>query len=138
MTLTLEDRLAITELISMHGHLVDAGQLDRLDRLFTPDVVYDVTDFGQDPLIGLPAVRQAALALGAGNPVAHHVTNVVVHEGADGRVRARSKGLGVRADGTCGSVTYDDTLVRTSDGWRISHRVLTARRVPLNGVTGTG
>src|SRR5690349_1504811 len=107
MTLTLEDRLAIGELIALHGHLVDDGELDRLDELFTPDVVYDVTDFGQDPLVGLAAVREAALALGDGNPVAHHVTNVVVHETADGQVRARSKGLGIRADGTCGSVTYD-------------------------------
>ena len=138
MTLTLEDRLAISELIALHGHLVDDGELDRLDELFTPDVVYDVTDFGQDPLTGLPAIREAALALGAGNPVAHHVTNVVVREAADGGVRARSKGLGVRTDGSCGSVTYDDILVRTPDGWRISHRTVTARRVPLNGVPRSG
>ncbi|MFI2205365.1 nuclear transport factor 2 family protein [Streptomyces sp. NPDC020192] len=134
MTLTLEERLAIGELIALHGHFVDDGELDRMDELFTPDVVYDLTDFGQDPLVGLTAFREASLALGDGNPVAHHVTNVVVHETADGQVRARSKGLGIRADGTCGSVTYDDTLVRTPDGWRISHRTLTARRVPLNGV----
>ncbi|MEV6112970.1 nuclear transport factor 2 family protein [Streptomyces sp. NPDC052109] len=138
MALTLEDRFAITELISLHGHFVDDGQLDRLEELFTPEVVYDLTDFGQDPLVGVAAMRAAALALGAGNPVAHHVTNVVVLESADGRVRARSKALGVRADGSCGSATYDDTLVRTPDGWRISHRRLCARRVPLNGVTGPG
>ncbi|MEU9481484.1 nuclear transport factor 2 family protein [Streptomyces sp. NPDC048191] len=136
MALTLEDRLAITELISLHGHLVDEGQLDRLAELFTPDVVYDVSDFGQGPLVGVAAIRAAAVALGAGNPVAHHVTNVVVREAADGRVRVRSKGLGVMADGSCGSATYDDTVVRTLDGWRISHRKLSARRVPLNGVTG--
>ncbi|OIJ88997.1 polyketide cyclase [Streptomyces sp. MUSC 14] len=138
MTLGLEDRLAIGELIALHGHVVDDGQLDRMDELFTPDIVYDVSDFGQEPLVGLAAVRDAALALGDGNPVAHHVTNIVVREEADGRVRARSKGLGVRADGTCGSVTYDDVLVRTPDGWRISHRTLTARRVPLNGVHRSG
>ncbi|EST36213.1 nuclear transport factor 2 family protein [Streptomyces roseochromogenus] len=138
MALTLEDRFAITELISMHGHLVDDGQLDRLDELFTPDVVYDLTEFGQDPLVGVAAIREAALTLGAGNPVAHHVTNVVVLESADGRARARSKGLGVMADGSCGSATYDDTLVRTPDGWRISHRKLSVRRVALNGVTRSG
>lgn len=138
MPLTLEDRIAVTELISMHGHLVDDGRLDRLEELFTPDVVYDLTDFGRGPLVGPAAIREAALALGDGNAVAHHVTDVVVREGADGRVRARCKGLGVRADGTCGSVTYDDILVRTPDGWRISHRVLTARRVPLNGVHRSG
>ncbi|MGD6743160.1 nuclear transport factor 2 family protein [Streptomyces sp. BH106] len=71
MALDSTDRLAITELLSLHGHLIDSGELDRLDELFTPDVVYDVTDFGQPPLHGPAAIKDAALALGAGNPVAH-------------------------------------------------------------------
>lgn len=135
MSLDLEDRLAITELISSHGHLIDDGSLDRLEELFTADVVYDLTDFGQEPLSGVAAIREAAWALGAANPVAHHVTNVVVTALADGRAEVRSKGLGVRADGSCGSVSYDDTVVRTPDGWRISRRKVTARRAPLGGTT---
>ncbi|MFF7930248.1 hypothetical protein RKD27_008647 [Streptomyces sp. SAI-126] len=134
MTLALEDRLAVTELIALHGHLVDAGALDRLHEVFTPDVCYDLSDFGQGELTGLDAIEEAALALGAGNPVAHHVTNVFVEEITDGRVHARSKGLGVMADGSCGSVTYEDTVVRVGAGWRISHRRVLARRVPLNGL----
>lgn len=135
MSLTLEDRLAIGELVSLHGHLVDDGSLDRLEEVFTPDVVYDLTDFGQGPLFGVEAVRAAAWALGGANPVAHHVTNVVVTASADGRVLVRSKGLGVKADGSCGSVSYDDTVVRTAGGWRISHRKVSPRRVPLGGMT---
>ncbi|TWV38549.1 nuclear transport factor 2 family protein [Streptomyces misionensis] len=131
MSLALEDRLAIAELVSSHGHLVDDGCLDRLAELFTVDVVYDLTEFGQEPLHGVAAVREAARALGAANPVAHHVTNVVVSHSPDGRVRVRSKGLGIKADGSCGSVSYDDTLVRTGDGWRISHRKVSPRRAPL-------
>ncbi|MGA5822876.1 nuclear transport factor 2 family protein [Kitasatospora sp. NPDC094028] len=138
MSHTLEDRLAIHELISLHGHLVDDGSLDRFDELFTSDVVYELTDFGQGPLLGLDAVREAAWALGLANPVAHHVTNVVVTASADGRVHVRSKGLGIKADGSCGSVSYDDTVVRTADGWRISHRKVSARRVPLGGMTNSG
>jgi hypothetical protein len=135
MTLALEDRLAVAELIAMHGHLVDAGELDRTHEVFTADVVYDLSDFGQGELVGLAALKEAALALGAGNPVAHHVTNVVVEEVADGRVRALSKGLGVMANGSCGSVAYEDTVVRVdTGGWRISRRRLLARRVPLNGL----
>ena len=135
MALSLEDRLAITELIALHGHLADEGELDRLAEVFTPDVEYDVTDFGQGTLTGLTQLVDAALALGAANPVAHHVTNVVIEELADGRVRARSKGLGIRTDGSCGSVTYEDTVVRVGTGWRIARRKVTARRVPLNGLT---
>jgi hypothetical protein len=121
-------------LIGLHGHLVDEGELDRLAEVFTPDVEYDLSDFGQATVTGLAALRDAAIALGAGNPVAHHVTNVVVEELADGRVRGRSKGLAIRADGSCGSVTYVDTVVRVATGWRISRRSVSARRVPLNGL----
>jgi hypothetical protein len=121
------------DLISMHGHLIDAGELDRLDELFTADVVYDVTDFGFGPLEGLAAMRDAALALGAGNPVGHHVTNIVLTEVGEHRVRALSKGIGINADGTCGSVTYEDVIVRGERGWRIGHRTVLARRAPLGG-----
>lgn len=115
MALTAEDRTAITELISMHGHLVDAGEvdageLDRLHELFTADVTYDVTDLGAGSLEGLAAIREAARTLGELNPVGHHVTNIVLTELADDRVRALSKGIGINADGTSGSVTYEDTI----------------------------
>jgi ketosteroid isomerase-like protein len=130
---TTEDRIAIAELIALHGHLVDEGQLDRLDELFTPDVVYDASAFGQEPMRGVAAVRSAALALGDRNPVAHHVTNVVVTAVDERTAIVRSKGLGVGADGSVGSVTYLDTVVRTDDGWRISHRAIRPRRTPLGG-----
>lgn len=132
MALSAHDRTAISDLIASHGHLVDAGRLDSLHTLFTADVAYDVTDLGGTVLEGLDAIRHAALALGAGNPVAHHVTNTVLTEVSDTEVRALSKGLGVNTDGTCGSVTYEDTVVMTTGGWRISHRKVQARRVPLN------
>ncbi|MEO3756260.1 nuclear transport factor 2 family protein [Streptomyces sp. B6B3] len=131
MALPAEDRTAITELVYLHGHLIDGGELNRLDELFTPDVVYDVTDLGQEPLRGIDELRQAALALGDLNPVGHHVTNLVLTEVGADRVRARSKGIGINADGTCGSVTYDDDIVRTRDGWRIAYRRVAARRTPL-------
>lgn len=133
MALSIEDRTVISELIAMHGHLCDEGELDRLDELFTDDVVYDVTDFGQEPLTGVEAIRAAAVALGDANPVGHHVTNIVLTEGDDGEVHARSKGIGINMDGTSGSVTYEDTFVLTGQGWRISYRKVVARRVPLGG-----
>ena len=46
MTLTTDDRVAIYELIALHGHLMDAGEFDRLGELFTNDFVYDVEAFG--------------------------------------------------------------------------------------------
>ncbi|MEV0601632.1 nuclear transport factor 2 family protein [Streptomyces sp. NPDC050315] len=134
MALAAEDRTAIAELLALHGHLFDEGELHRLDELFTADVVYDVSDFGQPPLKGVRAISEAAFALGEAIPVGHHVTNIVLTELPDGGgVHARSKGIGVNADGTCGTVTYEDTVVRAADGWRISHRRVLARRAPLGG-----
>jgi hypothetical protein len=133
MAFTADDRTEITELISMHGHLCDSGELDRLEELFTPDLVLDVSDLGQEPLLGVAACAAAARALGELNPVGHHVTNTVITEAPDGGVHALSKGLGVNADGTVGSVTYEDTVVRTPRGWRISHRKIRAHRAPLGG-----
>jgi SnoaL-like domain len=124
-----DDRIAVTDLINQHGHLVDAGE--RFDQLFTADAQYDVTDLGGGVIAGADALWEAGLALGDNNPVAHHVTNIVLSEVGPDEVTAKSKGLGVMADGSCGSVTYEDTVVRTTNGWRISHRRVLARRRPL-------
>ncbi|NUP02400.1 MAG: SnoaL-like domain-containing protein [Nonomuraea sp.] len=130
MALSEQDRTDITDLINLHGHLVDAGELDEAGDLFTPDVTYD---YGRGSAHGVAALREAALALGAANPVGHHVTNLVITPIDDHSARVRSKGIGVMADGTAGSVVYEDVVTRRPDGWKIGHRKVTARRVPLGG-----
>jgi SnoaL-like domain len=126
-----EDRLAIHEVIARHGHLFDAGEFDRLEEIFTFDIRYDVADMGGGVLEGIPAIIAAARALGDQNPLAHHVTNIVVETLAENSASARSKGFGVMTDGTTGTVTYADDLVRTPVGWRIRRRVVRLRRRPL-------
>ncbi|WP_030443758.1 nuclear transport factor 2 family protein [Actinoplanes subtropicus] len=129
--MNVSDRLAIHELLGLHGHLMDAGEFDRLGELFTPDVVYDLSAYGAGELHGPEAIAAAGRALGDRNPVGHHVTNIVVREDADGTVRAVSKGIGVLTDGSTGSVVYADELRNTADGWRIARRTVTPRRTPL-------
>ena len=130
--LSLEDRIAITELIALHGHLVDDGRLDELNRVFAEDVTHDLTAFGLGIHEGLDGVRESAEALGDANPVGHHVTNVVIVEVKDDQsVVTRSKGIGIRADGTTGSVIYDDTVTKRDGTWRITARKITVRRKPL-------
>ena len=131
--LNAEDRWAIGEILSLHGHLFDGGHLDRLGEIFTPDVVYDMSAAGVGTFEGIEAIRSAALQLGAGNPIAHHVTNVVITGEDDSPVTARSKGLMLMANGTFASVTHLDTLRRHNGGWRISHRVISPQRTPLGG-----
>jgi hypothetical protein len=129
MTLTVEDRLAITELISWHGHHADGDRLDALADVFAADAEFDLTDLGAGTVHGLATLLELAEGT-TGHPVGHHVTNVVLTALDDGRVRARSKGIGISADGSAGSVTYDDTVARRPEGWRITHRrILTPRRL---------
>jgi 3-phenylpropionate/cinnamic acid dioxygenase small subunit len=124
MTLTAADIVAIHQLVALHGHLVDSRELHRLDELFTPDAVYDVTALGQGTVRGIVGFRalSEAFANDERNPVGHHVTNIVITEAEDGRARVRSKGIGVLRDGRTGTVTYDDTVIDTENGWRITAR----------------
>jgi hypothetical protein len=107
MELTEQDRIDISDLINLHGHLTDAGKLDEAGELFAPDVTYD--------LIG------------------HHVTNIVITPVDARSARVQSKGIGIQADGTAGSVVYDDIVTRQPGGWEISYRKVTARRAALGG-----
>jgi hypothetical protein len=128
MPLSVEDRLAIHELLGLHGHLTDDKQPERLDELFTADATYDLEKFGAGIHCGIDQLR--ALATGDAaqrGPIAHHVTNVIIHVDADETVRVKSKGLGVLPDGRVGSVVYDDVVVQTPQGWRIAYRVVTHR-----------
>ncbi|GAA1915971.1 nuclear transport factor 2 family protein [Streptantibioticus ferralitis] len=126
MALAGQDRIDITDLINLHGHLIDAGEWDRAGELFTPDVTYDLDDFGLGSLHGIAAVREAALALGDANPVGHHVTNIMITQLDERSARVRSKGIGVMAGGMVNSVVYQDVVTRQPDGWRISHRKMIA------------
>jgi ketosteroid isomerase-like protein len=125
--LTTEDRLDIAEALALHAHLVDADQLDRIDDLFTPDAVYDMTGPGIGIFEGIDAIRAAAAQLSASGhaPVAHFLTNVMVSGTGEDEATARSKCLMIMATGATQGVTYDDTLRRDRGRWRVSRRVIT-------------
>jgi hypothetical protein len=129
-----EDRRAIDRTLALHGHIFDRGELGRLEEIFTPEVVYDLSDVGVGTFEGLEAIRSGALKLGAGNPIAHHVTNIVITGREDDAVTAQSKGFMIMADGSAASVTHLDTLRRQDGSWRISRRVILAQRMPLGGL----
>jgi len=134
VSISPDDRQAIEDIIKLHGHLTDDGDLDRYDEVFAPDVVYDLSDFGLGELNCVTSLRDAGIALGDANPVGHHVTNiVVVRELDDGVVSVRSKGIGVMADGSAGSLVYDDVVVQQRGVWRIRRRAVVRRRRPLGG-----
>jgi 3-phenylpropionate/cinnamic acid dioxygenase small subunit len=132
MAFTVEDRLAIYELLALHGHLMDAGGFDRLGELFTDDFVYDVEALGYGALEGAQALAEASQALGDDNPLGHRVMNARVTGSKDDEATVRSKGIGILANGTSGTVVYEDTVRRTRTGWRIARRTVIPRRRPLH------
>jgi 3-phenylpropionate/cinnamic acid dioxygenase small subunit len=129
--LSTDDRLAIHELLALHGHVMDDGAFDRLEELFSEDFVYDLTALGRGQLRGRAEFVRSAVALGDENPLAHHVTNVLITAVDSEQAKVHSKGLAVRADGTSGSVVYEDRVERTAAGWRITHRAVIPRNRPL-------
>ena len=131
MALSAEQTLDIQRLVALHGHLADTGEFDRFAEVFTDDIVYDMTGIGFGTLRGAAELRAAALDPGEGNPVGHHVTNIMVTQTADGEVRARSKFLGVLRDGRTGSGVYEDRLTATAAGWRITHRAILPAKAPI-------
>ncbi|MBR7836760.1 nuclear transport factor 2 family protein [Actinospica durhamensis] len=132
--LTTEDHRAIDRTLALAGHIFDLGELDRLEEIFTPEAVYDLSDVGAGTFEGTAAIRNGALALGAGNPIAHRLTNIVITGHEDDQATAQSKGLIIMADGSVGSVTHRDTLRLENGSWRISRRVILAQRTPLGGL----
>ena len=114
------DRLAIHELISLYGHLIDQRQFSQLARIFTDDAVFDLSKYDGSCYRGLPAI-QAMMLASSEHPLAHHATNIVVLTHRDG-IEVISKGIGVGAGGRVGSVTYRDRLALTPQGWRIQER----------------
>jgi hypothetical protein len=128
-TLTVEDRLEIHELVSLHGHLADDRRHDDLGLLMTEDAVYDLEEFGMGEVTGLPALTELFASAPGDQPLGHHVTNVlVIPDASDSDTAAvRSKGLSVMPNGAAGTVVYEDTVVRTSAGWRISRRRVVTR-----------
>ena len=125
--LNADDRHQITQTLALHAYVTDEDQLDRLDELFVPEAVYDMSLLGMGAFEGLDTIRAAASRLRASGhaPTAHFVTNVVIDGRAGGTAGARSRGLMIMHDGELRAVTYDDTLRRHEGQWLISLRVIT-------------
>jgi hypothetical protein len=121
------DVVAIHQLLALYGHAVDGGDVTRLGEVFTPDAVFDTSDFEQGVHRGLPAI-QAIFALGAPpHPPAHLATNVYVYEDG-GSIRVHSKWLTIdRATGGVRSGDYHDEVVKGAHGWRIAYRSVKIR-----------
>ncbi len=125
--LTVADRLEIHELPGRYGDAIDDRNWPALDRVFTSDAVFDLTGVGSRVCTGLDDIK-AFMESEAAHPRTHLMTNVYVDVDDDGVVQLRSRIVAMLREGRMGTASYYDTLVRTPDGWRISHRVCSSRR----------
>ncbi len=124
-----EDIVEIQQVQALYGHAVDWRDQSLLPKVFTQDAVFDGRPSAgeQEYYEGLDAIS-AWFGLGKPpHPLVHNMMNVWVYE-QDGEVRVKAKWL-VRAlqDGQIYMGDYDDLMVRTPDGWRIKHRLVTTR-----------
>lgn len=128
----LADRIDIQAAIFLYAYGLDERRWDAWDDVFTDDAVIDFRPMGGK----LETPAEMSGRLGAPDPAwlfaQHPVTNVVVRIDGDGATaysdytvetgrRAAADGEIVRVSG---GGKYEDTLVRTPHGWRISERLV--------------
>jgi hypothetical protein len=122
------DRLELHELPGRYGDAIDDRDWAGLDRIFTDDAVFDLTDLGVPLLCGLDEIRRF-MDEDAEHPRTHTMTNIYVDETDDG-VQLNFRIVALLPGGKVGTASYYDQVVRTPDGWRVRHRVTTRRRRP--------
>ena len=128
-TMTAQDYLEIQQLYANYAHALDKGQGERFAALFTPDGEFTrgraagrATEV-RTPLKG----TEGLLKMGSTGGGRHFTTNLVITptpEGANGSCYL----LLFNARNVPATITetaiYEDTLVRTREGWRFKKRVV--------------
>ena len=123
---TVAEYVAVSQLVSLYGHLFDAKAWNELDQVFKTDCVVDYQDSGRDRVVGLDSLREHMRE----NPptvISHMSTNLYVWR-EDDLLKARSKLIAPLPDGTTLSGVYEDVLCETPRGWRVAERVVRLRR----------
>ncbi len=128
MAITTDDRLELHELPGRYGDAIDDRDWSGLDRIFTDDAVFDLTDLGVPLLEGLPEIKRF-MDEDAQHPRTHTMTNIYVDDTAEG-VKLNFRIIALQPKGLSGTASYYDDVVKTHGGWRVAHRVVTLRRRP--------
>jgi hypothetical protein len=128
-SLSVMDYLQIEQLIASYGHALDSGfgkgdNGDAYAGLYTKDGVAFTNTKGYDALAALAREQPRGPKY-----VRHYLTNHVIEPSPDGATgKAYLAVLDIGEGGKPGTVFlgghYEDTYVRTADGWRIKTRNL--------------
>jgi 3-phenylpropionate/cinnamic acid dioxygenase small subunit len=132
MSLTLQDRLAIHELLSRSAYGFDEGQLQMLEDCFTEDAVFSIRIAGGD-LVGPFNGREEIMGLyrssiDSQTDVRRHVvSNIFFESEGDDPVVISNLTLMATENGEIKLLTagiYRDTVRTTTAGWRLLKRHL--------------
>ncbi|NJL26743.1 MAG: nuclear transport factor 2 family protein [Thermoanaerobaculia bacterium] len=146
MDLSAQDYVALLELYSRSTRLIGSGDAEGWADLFTADGVFAmpaIEAFGAPPLevrgrkalVGyirqvIEGTFDAQIGLAPGTKKRHQVTNVLLE--GDGPAAAKGSAyllMSVLESGhpprLFGMGVYTDRFVKTPDGWKIAHRLLT-------------
>jgi 3-phenylpropionate/cinnamic acid dioxygenase small subunit len=139
---TLEDRQEITDVLVRYATGIDTKDWPLFRTVFTPDAVCDYGAFGHwTDIDGVTEFMIAAHERCASTR--HCLSNFVIDVQGD-QASATSYVQAVLAFDDVNEAwidavgAYQDTLVRTADGWRISARTVQMTRQITNGVIPTG
>ena len=131
------DRLAVADVMIRYATSVDARDLDRYAGCFTDDV--EVTGFSAGPINGLATYMPWISSALSRYSATHHLlgNQVVSIDGDAAHLRTYVTATHVLADEPDTLVVlwanYDDRLIRTPDGWKITHhrleRLIGPRRI---------
>lgn len=129
--LATRDGLAIRDLISRVARCADGDDVEAYVALFTPDASWEMPGAerrGHDDIRAGSLERRATGAIGPGSNTRHVVGTVAVDLDGDRATAASTWQFyvdTVTAPRLALMGTYDDTFVRTPDGWRLARRVIT-------------
>jgi hypothetical protein len=120
-TLTTQDYIDIQQLYARYNNAIDAGDGEAYAGTFTPDGVFN-TFTGHDALVGFIKNWRDNLN---GATRRHWNTNLVITptpDGASGTVYLFLMDLSVRPPVIGSAARYEDSLVKTGQGWRFKKR----------------
>ena len=126
MTLSLEDKIELIELVGRYGDALDDENWDALDDIFTADATFAIPALNAS-MTGIEDIKKFMDQSGHLHPAAHLMTNVYSQQTADG-VELRSRVILPRTqtqeDGSATMIhgSYYDTVIKTDAGWRIRER----------------
>lgn len=131
--LTLEDKLELYELNARYIDVMDDCDWHALSTIFTNDAIFEVV--GLVTMNGLSEI-QYFMAHEGRHPLAHLITNTHFSISSE-KIEMRSRGIFPIDDSTKETGhrvfygSYYDSVVKQEAGWRINHRIFSAKRIAL-------